>query len=47
MEIKKVLKRVDKSGELKYLIVPKGSDIEAGDYVRIEKIKYKEVDDDR
>ena len=36
MEIKKVLQRNE--DKLKYVVVPKNSNIEAGDYVKIEKI---------
>jgi hypothetical protein len=36
MEIKKVLQRNE--DKLKYVVVPKNSDIEAGDYVRITKV---------
>ena len=38
MEIKKVLIRKD---GIKYLIIPKGSDLNAGDYVSINKIDGK------
>ena len=40
MEIRKVLCRKD---GIKYLIVPKSSQIQAGDYVLINKIEDKEV----
>lgn len=40
MEIKKILKRTD---GIKYLIIPKASDLEAGDFVMITKIDEKEV----
>lgn len=36
MEIKKVLMRRD--GKMKFVIIPIESDIEKGDYVKIEKI---------
>ena len=41
MEVKKVLIRSDK---VKYIIIPKKSNIEAGDYVTI--VKCKEVKND-
>ena len=41
MEIKKVLKRTD---GIKYLIIPKNSDIIAGDFVMITKLNQKEVE---
>lgn len=40
MEIRKCLERKD---GVKMVIVPKNSDIKKGDYVKIEKIKKKEV----
>ena len=36
MELKKVLQRSDK---VKYIIIPKKSDLEAGDYVTITKME--------
>ena len=41
MEIKKILKRTD---GIKYLIIPKSSDLNAGDFVMITKIDEKEVE---
>lgn len=43
MEIRKVLKRTD---GIKYLIIPKSSDINAGDFVKIFKIDTREVEND-
>lgn len=40
MEIKKVLQR--EMDQMKYVIVPKNSNIKKGDYVKIEKIKNQE-----
>ncbi len=40
MEIRKCLERKD---GVKMVIVPKKSDIKKGDYVKIEKIRKKEV----
>jgi len=40
MEIKKILKRTD---GIKYLIIPKASELQAGDLVMINKIDEKEV----
>jgi hypothetical protein len=39
MEIKKILKRGD---GLKYIIIPKNSKLECGDYVKIVKIQEEE-----
>ena len=44
MEVKKVLLRAD---NVKYIIIPKGSQIKAGDYVMISVINQKEVEDGR
>jgi len=40
MEIRKILQRTD---GIKYLIIPKKSDLKKGDYVMIIKINQKEV----
>lgn len=42
MEIRKVLKRTD---GIKYLVVPKNSQINAGDFVMLIKVNEKEVRD--
>ena len=44
MEIRKVLIRKD---GIKYLVVPKNSDIIAGDYVLINKLNQEELKNDR
>ena len=44
MEIKKVLLRTD---GIKYLIIPKASEINGGDFVMINKIDDKEVENGR
>jgi len=42
MEIKKVLERKD---GIKFIVVPKNSNIKKGDYVRIIKINEREYND--
>ena len=40
MEIRKILLRTD---GIKYLIIPKASDLEKGDFVMITKLNEKEI----
>ena len=41
MEIRKILLRTD---GIKYLIIPKASDLEKGDFVMITKINQKDIE---
>jgi hypothetical protein len=43
MIIKKILE--NKNSKVKFVVIPKNSDLKAGDYVRISKVPDKEDED--